>query len=103
MSANTVFYNGSSSTSVAISGSLTSANFPSGYTISNITQVAIGNTVTSIGDNAFENATALTTFTFEADSSVATIGNYAFRLSGLTSIEIPNSVTSIGDNAFQNA
>ena len=103
MSANTVFYNGSSSTSVAISGSLTSANFPSGYTISNITQVDIGTTVTSIGDNAFENATSLTSVTFEAGSTLTTIGNYAFRLSGLTSIEIPNSVTSIGDNAFQNA
>ena len=96
----TVFYNDSGSTSVAISGQLTSANYPSGYTVHNITQVAIGNTVTSIGNNTFKDATSLTTVTFEDGSTLTTIGNYAFQQSGLTAIEIPKSVTSIGSSAF---
>jgi hypothetical protein len=42
--------------------------------------------------------------TFEAGSSLRTIGQEAFqRVSGLTSIVIPDSVTSIGVRAFQGA
>ena len=44
-----------------------------------LTSVTIGNSVTSIGDNAFNYCTSL------------------------TSITIPNSVTSIGDCAFEPA
>ena len=64
-----------------------------------LTSVTIGNSVTSIGDNAFYNCYSLTSV--EIPNSVTSIGNYAFSdCSGLTSIEIPNSVTSIGDVAF---
>jgi hypothetical protein len=100
----TVFYTATDSSYVDISGSLTSGDLP--FDVSNITQVAIGNTVTSIGDYAFRDTTALTTVTFEADSTLVTIGEWAFyNLPGsslLTSIEIPKSVTSIGFNAFRN-
>jgi hypothetical protein len=100
MSANTVFYNGSSSTSVAISGSLTSANFPSGYTISNITQVDIGNTVTSIGTDVFSGATSLTKIycdwhlhTFLTDVSNILVNNFDI------SIHISNETnTTSGSN-----
>jgi hypothetical protein len=51
----------------------------------------------------FKSATDLTSVTFEADSTLTTIGEHVFNNSGLTSITIPNSVTSIGDYAFYGA
>ena len=58
--------------------------------------------VTSIGDEAFESATALTSVTIPA--SVTSIGTSAFEsATALTSVTIPASVTSIGTSAFLNA
>ncbi|MBR5638766.1 MAG: leucine-rich repeat protein [Muribaculaceae bacterium] len=55
--------------------------------------------VTSIGQSAFYNCTALTSVTI--GNSVTEIGERAFSgCSGLTSVTIPNSVTSIGTSAF---
>ncbi|MDP6417803.1 MAG: leucine-rich repeat protein, partial [Gammaproteobacteria bacterium] len=62
------------------------------------TDVTIPNTVTSIGESAF-NGTALTSVVIP--DSVTAIGNNAFRdCNSLTSVVIPNSVTSIGESAF---
>ncbi len=64
-----------------------------------LTSVTIPNSVTSIGDFAFEGCTSLTSVTI--GNSVTSIGESAFsNCTGLTSITIPNSVTSIGYNAF---
>ena len=63
--------------------------------------VSIPNTVTSIGNNAFENCKGLTGITIP--NNITTIGNYAFaNCTGLLGITIPNSVTSIGNYAFSN-
>ena len=57
------------------------------------------NSVTSIGDYAFEGCSGLTNIIIP--NYLTSIGNYAFYgCSGLTSITIPNSLTSIGGNAF---
>jgi hypothetical protein len=58
----------------------------------------MGNGVTSIGANVFVGCTNLTSVALP--NSLTTIGGSAFDGSGLTSVTIPNSVTSIGDFAF---
>ena len=66
---------------------------------SGLTSVTIPNSVTSIGNYAFSYCSGLTSVTIS--NSVTSIGNYAFQYcSGLTSVTIPNSVTSIGWGAF---
>ena len=59
----------------------------------------IPNSVTSIGEHAFESRSGLTSVTIP--NSVTSIGRSAFQnCTGLTSITIPNSVTSIDFSAF---
>ena len=70
----------------------------------NLTNVTIGNSVTIIGANAFNQSntkSVLTSVIFTPTSSVTSIGFCAFlSCTALTSIIIPNSVTSIGASAF---
>jgi hypothetical protein len=65
--------------------------------------VTIGNTVVSIGVDAFHTCALLSSLTFETNSTLTSIGDYAFdQNSSLPSIAIPNSVTIIGEGAFEN-
>jgi len=64
-----------------------------------LTSITIPNSVTSINESAFQNCTNLASITIP--NSVTSIGAYAFKVcTSLTSITIPNSVTSIGNYAF---
>lgn len=63
--------------------------------------VTIGNSVTKIGDSAFEDCESLTSVTM--GNGVTYFGIYAFRnCTGLTNVTIGNSVKSISASAFQN-
>lgn len=65
-----------------------------------IKTITIPNTVTRIGDGAFENCYSLTSISIP--DKVTSIGNSAFKeCKNINSIRIPNSVTSIGDEAFE--
>ena len=63
------------------------------------TSFTIPDSVTRIGDSAFESCISLTSIAIP--NSVTTIGANAFCFDSLTSIEIPDSVMSIGDYAFR--
>ncbi|MBO5312338.1 MAG: leucine-rich repeat protein, partial [Clostridia bacterium] len=64
-----------------------------------LTELVIPNTITSIGNYAFENCKVLTSI--ELPSSVTSIGEYAFyNCEGLISVTMGNGVTSIGNLAF---
>ena len=65
-------------------------------------EVTVGNSVTSIGTDAFSACSALTSVTFTPTSTLGSIGLRSFEgCSTLVSITIPSSVTSIGANAFR--
>src|SRR5271170_2347111 len=64
-----------------------------------LTSVTIPGSVTSIGEEAFDDCISLTSVTIP--NSVTTIASYAFyKCTNLTSATIPNSVTTIGYDAF---
>ena len=66
----------------------------------NITSITIPNSVTTIGQLAFDDCRNLTSVTIEGET-MKTIGYHAFEnCSGLTSITLPNSVTTIDQEAF---
>ena len=65
-----------------------------------ITSITIPASVTTIGNYAFNSATSLTSVTFAPGSLLTSIGESAFNAASLTSITIPVGVTTIGNRAF---
>jgi hypothetical protein len=94
----TFVYDGTANTTEFIVGDI-----PSSWQDGNgdLTQLSIGNSVTSIGSSAFYSCTGFTG-NLVIPNSVTSIGGGAFAFcSGFTgNLVIPNSVTSIGGSAF---
>jgi surface protein len=84
---------------IKISGELSQASYIDQVAKTDIVSVYIGDTVTSIGEDAFYKASALTSITIP-EGVITSIEKNAFNYSGLTSITIPASVESIGNTAF---
>ena len=85
--------------SVVIEDGVTSIGANAFDVCSGLTSITIPSSVTSIGEHVFDGCSGLTSITIP--SSVTSIGAYAFSgCSGLTSITIPSSVTSIRRGAF---
>lgn len=86
-------------TSVAIPNSVTLIDGGAFEDCLGLASVIIPNSITSIGGYAFYHCSSLSSITIP--NSVTSIGNCVFEgCSGLTSITIPNSVTSIGNSVF---
>ena len=93
------FYNCSGLTNITLGDSVTSIGNYAFYNCTSLTSVTIPNSVTSIGASAFYNCTSLTSI--DIHDSVRSIDEYAFyNCKSITNIDIPDGVTSIGDYAF---
>lgn len=93
------FKNMTKLTDLTIGSSVTSIGEDAFSGCSSLTSVIIPNSVTSIGASAFSDCNGLTSLTI--GNGVTSIGNEAFSgCGGLTSVTIPNSVTSIGNISF---
>jgi hypothetical protein len=96
----TTFYYSSSSPTTSADTIITSSSRLFGST-SILTRVVIGDTVTSIADNAFDTCINLVSVTFILPSVFTTIGYQAFAdCFALKEFATPESVTSIGDQSF---
>ena len=84
--------------SITIPDSVTSIGDSAFNRCFSLTSVTIPDSVTSIEGNAFSYCSGLTSVTIP--DSVTSIGRYAFYSSSLTSITIPNSVTSVNNYTF---
>ena len=67
-----------------------------------IVSIEIPNTVTSISESLFKDASNLTLLTFQNLSTLTNIGSKSFKDIGISNIIIPSSVTTIGNEAFLN-
>ena len=87
-------------TTVVINGGTSLSGYYGGFgDCKKLTNITIADSVTSIGNNAFEGCESLTTI--RLPNSITEIPSFMFKdCKSLKSIIIPDSVTSIGDGAF---
>ena len=68
----------------------------------NITEFTFGESITSVGQEAFAECTSLKTISFENDENTITFGNNVFNgCTVLNNVTIPNSITEIADGMFR--
>ena len=95
------FYN-SSLTELAIAESVASIGNAAFNGCNNLTTVVMPKNVTSLGNEAFARCANLTSVAFGENSQLTTIGDSAFSgCNALAEITIPKGVTTIGDKVFE--
>jgi len=79
-------------------------NLFAGSKVSAVNINSANDCLTEIGDNAFEDCTSLTTFSWsDIEDSLTTIGASAFKgCTALTSVTITENIETIGKSAFEN-
>ena len=87
-------------TSVEIPSSVTSIGNGAFYDCYWLTSVEIPSSVISIGSSAFNRCDQLTDVTFEANSQLTSIGDWAFVNGAMKELVIPEGVQTIGNYVF---
>lgn len=82
-----------------IAGTVKNIGEYSFYYNKNLTSIVIPSSVTSLGEGAFGDCSALTKVTVNG-SALQNLGNFCFSSTGIGSIVLPGSVKSVGTNAF---
>lgn len=95
--ADTIFYYSDTTTSTSSDTTLTSSSWDNTKTL---TEVTVGDTVTTIGTSAFASCTSLTTVTFIGNNLQFILTNAFLNCQSLDGIIVPNSVTFIGATVF---
>ena len=68
-----------------------------------ITGITIPADIQKIGNNAFDNCSALSSIIFEEGSVLTSIGDQAFRKTAVKSVNFPKSLKTLGVQSFNNA
>ena len=71
------------------------------YKCDRLERVTLAEGTTSIGNSAFSECKVLSECNYN-QSTLTTIGNYAFKNTAFQTVTLPNSITEIGYNAFSN-
>ncbi len=91
-------YSASDLVAIAIPDSVTKIGEQAFALCSSLEKVSLSQSLVSIGETAFYGTTSLKQISFP--SSLRTIGMFAFAHSGLTEVVIPEGVTTLGNGAF---
>ena len=98
-----IFFPSGKSGEFEIPATVTTINNGVFQNVKNLTKLTIPNSVTLIGDDAF-NGASITTVEFVGEAAGAlVIGNNAFRSATLGTLVLPEHTVSLGDNAFYGA
>lgn len=68
-----------------------------------ITGITVPADIQTIGNNAFDNCTALASIKFEEGSVLTSIGDQAFRKTAVKKVDFPKSLKALGVQSFNNA
>jgi hypothetical protein len=101
-------YAGTVASDTSSLGNIVTVGAKSFFNVTNITSLIVSNTVTSIQEFAFTNASGLTSFgytgaTTTCPTTLTSIAQYAFSFSGLTSLTLDAAIVTLGGTSAATA